>query len=141
VIRILQGIDLVTVSKLKRIMLQNPGLADEIFTAREREYCQARRDPFIHFAGRFAAKEACLKALGAGLSGTGIDAALKDVEVVPDMAGRPQLSVGGWTAKIGRRKKVYQYTLSISHSGDSAVASVILAAGGAEEKMAEGGTG
>jgi holo-[acyl-carrier protein] synthase len=126
VIHILQGIDIVPVSKIKRILLTRPELAGEIFTDREREYCFSRPDPYVHLAGRFAAKEACLKALGTGLSGSGIDGALREIEVTSGGAGRPVLSVSGWTEKIGRRKKIYQYTVSISHSGDFAVASVIL---------------
>ena len=85
-------------------------------------------DPYVHLAGRFAAKEACLKALGTGLSGSGIDGALREIEVAPERSGRPALSLSGWTEKIGRRRKVYQYTVSISHAGDFAIASVILAA-------------
>jgi holo-[acyl-carrier protein] synthase len=126
VIHILQGIDIVPVSKIKRILLTRPELAGEIFTDREREYCFSRPDPYVHLAGRFAAKEACLKALGTGLSGSGIDGALREIEVTSGGSGRPLLSVSGWTEKIGRRKKIYQYTVSISHSGDFAVASVIL---------------
>ena len=125
-IHILQGIDIIPVSKIKRIMLARPEFAEEVFTNREREYCFSRPDPYVHLAGRFAAKEACLKALGTGLSGSGIDAALREIEVAPERSGRPVLSVSGWTEKIGRRRKVYQYTVSISHSGDFAVASVIL---------------
>ena len=70
-IRILQGIDIVQVSKMKRILLTRPELAAEIFTESERKYCFSRPDPYVHLAGRFAAKEACLKALGTGLSGRG----------------------------------------------------------------------
>ena len=80
-IHILQGIDIVPVSKIKRILLTRPELAEEIFTDREREYCFSRPDPYVHLAGRFAAKEACLKALGTGLSGSGIDGALREIEV------------------------------------------------------------
>jgi holo-[acyl-carrier protein] synthase len=130
--RIFQGIDLVPVSKIKEIMVRSPGFSEEIFTPDEREYCLSRPDPYIHFAGRFAAKEACLKALGKGLSGNGIDGSLKEIEVVPDRAGRPVLSISGWTAKIGNRKKIDQFTVSISHSGDFAVASVVL--GGRESE-------
>lgn len=126
---ILQGIDIVAVSKIKKIMLARPEFASEIFSNSEREYCFCRPDPFIHLAGRFAAKEACLKALGTGLSGTGIDGALREIEVTPGRSGKPVLSLSGWTEKIGRRRQVYQYTVSISHSGDYAIASVILAAG------------
>jgi len=125
-VNILQGIDIVPVSKIKKILLTRPEFAEEIFTDREREYCFARPDPYVHLAGRFAAKEACLKALGTGLSGSGIDGALREIEVTSERSGRPALSVSGWTEKIGRRRKIYQYTLSISHSGDFAIASVIL---------------
>jgi holo-[acyl-carrier protein] synthase len=130
---ILQGIDIVAVSKMKKIMLARPEFASEIFSAMEREYCFSRPNPYVHLAGRFAAKEACLKALGTGLSGNGIDRALHEIEVVPGRSGKPELSLSGWTEKIGRRRKVYQVTVSISHSGDYAIASVILAAGKPDE--------
>ena len=125
-IHILQGIDIVAVSKMKKIVVSRPEFVEEIFTDAEREYCFSRPAPYIHLAGRFAAKEACLKALGTGLSGSGIDGALREIEVTSERSGRPVLSVSGWTEKIGRRRKVCQYTVSISHSGDFAIASVIL---------------
>ncbi len=126
--RILHGVDIVPVSKIKSIILARPEFACEIFTDREREYCFSRPDPYVHLAGRFAAKEACLKALGTGLSDVGIDGALREVEVVPEKSGRPTLWLSGWTQKVGRRKKVYEHAVSISHSGDFAIASVILSA-------------
>ncbi len=86
---ILQGIDIVAVSKMKRIMLARPEFAEEIFSNSEREYCFSRPDPYVHLAGRFAAKEACSKALGTGLSGSGIDGALREIEVTPERSGRP----------------------------------------------------
>jgi holo-[acyl-carrier protein] synthase len=127
--RILQGVDIVVVSKIERIMLARPEFASEIFTDRERDYCFSKANPYVHLAGRFAAKEACLKALGTGLSGGGIDGALREVEVVAEKSGRPALRLSGWTKKIGRRKRVREQTVSIAHSGDFAIASVILAAG------------
>ncbi len=130
--RILHGIDIVHVSKIKKIMLSREAFANEVFSDREREYCLSRRDPYVHFAGRFAAKEATLKALGTGLSGNGIDGALAEIEVTPDRTGRPELSLSGWTAKVGARKNVCRHTVSISHSGDYAVASVILTANAPE---------
>ncbi len=128
--RILQGVDIVQVSKMERVLLAHPGLASEIFTEGERDYCFKKSKPHQHLAGRFAAKEACLKALGLGLSGEGIDGALQEIEVVAGISGKPALRVRGRVESTGRRKKVYQYTVSISHSGDYAVASVILAAAG-----------
>jgi holo-[acyl-carrier protein] synthase len=124
-IRILQGVDIVPISKIRSIMLSRPEFASDIFTGGEREYCFSRADPYVHLAGRFAAKEALLKALGTGFSGGGT---LGEVEIVAEKSGRPALRLSGWTEKIGRRKKVYDSTVSISHSGDFAIASVILAA-------------
>jgi len=62
--RIHQGIDSVDVEKFRAVLARNPGLADGLFTEEEREYFLSRRDPSLHFAGRFAAKESYLKALG-----------------------------------------------------------------------------
>ncbi|MCE5333008.1 MAG: holo-ACP synthase [Desulfobacteraceae bacterium] len=126
-IRILQGIDLVVVAKIRKMMADHPRFAEEVFTPGEREYCRSMADPSVHFAGRFAAKEACVKALGTGLAAGGIDSAFVEIEVVRGTSGKPELLLSGWTAKLADRKKIYQNTVSISHSGDFAVASVIFA--------------
>jgi holo-[acyl-carrier protein] synthase len=134
-IRILQGVDIVPVSKIKAIMLARPEFASDIFTGGEREYCFSRPDPYVHLAGRFAAKEALLKALGTGFSGSGT---LREVEVVAEKSGRPALRLSGWTEKIGRRKKVSGCAVSISHAGDFAIASVILTAAGSGGRIEQG---
>ena len=123
---ILQGVDIVDVSKIKGIMERRPPFAGEVFSEEESRYCLSRRDPYVHFAGRFAAKEACLKALGTGLSAQGIDSALGEIEILPDRSGRPVLHLSGWTGKICRRKGVDQLTVSISHSAGAAISTVIL---------------
>ena len=93
-----------------------------IFTAGEVEYCMRRRDPSIHFAGRFAAKEAAMKALGTGHS-QGV--LWRDVEVVR-RGGPPQLALHGGASRrfaaIGGRKSL----LTITHSDTLALAEVIL---------------
>ena len=132
--QLLHGIDIVPVSKIRRIMRERPQFAEEIFTEREREYCYSRSDPYVHLAGRFAAKEACMKALGTGLAGNGIDGGLREIEVTPGKSGRPTLSLSGWMEKVGSRRKVCRYTISISHSGDFAIASVILSAASRAEE-------
>jgi holo-[acyl-carrier protein] synthase len=123
---IYQGVDIVEVSKLKKILLSSDNFASDIYSEKEKEYCLSKRDPYIHFAGRFAAKEASLKALGIGMSGTGIDNTLKEIEVLPGSSGKPLLSFSGWTEKISRKKGIKQLTVSISHSENYAVATVIL---------------
>jgi len=128
-IKIHQGIDIVEITKLKKILLANRSFASDIFTEAERRYCESKKDPYRHYAGRFASKEAALKALGMGMSGTGIDKTLKEIEVTTAPSGKPSLSLIGWTGKISKRKKISQHTVSISHSGKYAVATVMLVSG------------
>ena len=124
--KILQGIDIVDISKLKRIIQKNKTFISDIFTEKEREYCESRKDPYIHFAGRFAAKESFMKALGTGFSGTGIDHLFQEIEVLPTPSGKPELHVKGWAEKLAKKRRISQWTVSISHASDYAVASVIL---------------
>ena len=124
--KILQGIDIVNISKLKRIILKNSTFISDIFTEKERKYCESRKDPYIHFAGRFAAKESFVKALGTGFSGTGIDHLFQEIEVLPAPSGKPELHVKGWAEKLAKKRRISQWTVSISHASDYAVASVIL---------------
>jgi holo-[acyl-carrier protein] synthase len=124
--KILQGIDIVDISKLKRIIQKNSTFISDIFTEKEREYCESRKDPYIHFAGRFAAKESFVKALGTGFSGTGIDHLFQEIEVLPAPSGKPELHLKGWAEKLAKKRRICQWTVSISHASDYAVASVIL---------------
>ena len=124
--KIYQGVDIVEVSKFKKIFHGRKALISDIFSEREQEYCLSRQDPYLHFAGRFAAKEASLKALGIGMSGSGIDNALREIEVQNSSSGRPLLLLSGWTKKVSSRKGITQLTVSISHTGNYAVATVIL---------------
>ncbi len=125
-IRIYQGVDIVEITKFRDVLLRNEDFVPEIFTEKERAYCQARKDPFLHFAGRFAAKESYLKALGTGMSGSGIDHIFQEIEVIPDVSGKPRLSVSGWAEKITKKRKIHQSSVSIAHSADYTVATVIL---------------
>jgi holo-[acyl-carrier protein] synthase len=93
-----------------------------VFTDGEISYCMRRRVPAIHFAGRFAAKEAAMKALGTGRS-QGV--LWRDVEVVR-RGGPPQLQLHGGAARrfsaIGGRSSL----LTITHSEELAMAQVLL---------------
>jgi holo-[acyl-carrier protein] synthase len=93
-----------------------------VFTEGEIAYCARRRVPAIHFAGRFAAKEAAMKALGTGRS-RGV--LWRDVEVVR-LGGPPQLQLHGGAARrfaaMGGRSSL----LTITHSDDLAMAQVLL---------------
>jgi holo-[acyl-carrier protein] synthase len=93
-----------------------------VFTAQEIAYCMRRRVPAIHFAGRFAAKEAAMKALGTGHSQNVL---WRDVEVIRH-GGPPQLRLHGGAERrfvaIGGRSAL----LTITHSDELALAHVMI---------------
>jgi holo-[acyl-carrier protein] synthase len=97
--------------------------AARVFTAHEIAYCQRRREPAIHFAGRFAAKEAAMKALGTGRSQNVL---WRDVEVVRGAGGPPRLALHGGAARrfaaIGGRGSL----VTITHTNALAFAQVLL---------------
>ena len=127
-IHIHQGVDIVDVAKFRDVASRNAGFLADIFTDEERKYCLSQKNTELHFAGRFAAKEACLKALGLGLSSAGMAHSLRDIEICRCPSGRPELSLAGWAASVSRRKGIYQHTVSISHTDGTAVASVVMVA-------------
>jgi holo-[acyl-carrier protein] synthase len=96
-----------------------------VFTDEEIAYCTRRRDPVPHLAGRFAAKEACMKALGTGHS-RGV--LWKDIEVVR-RGGPPQLRLHGGAERRAAGMRVQKSLLTITHSDALAVAQVILLGG------------
>lgn len=122
--RIHQGVDLVAVSRLREVCERHENFISEVFTENERDYCMSKKNPYRHLAGRFAAKEACLKALGRGLHG--IDNMLSEIEVVQASSGRPSLRLRGFAEKLASRLAVRQLTVSISHTEDLAVSTVVL---------------
>src|SRR5213593_2035901 len=93
-----------------------------IFTAGEVAYCTRRRVPAIHFAGRFAAKEAAMKALGTGHS-RGV--LWRDVEVIR-RGGPPQLQLHGGAARVFAAMGGRSSLLTITHSDTLALAEVLL---------------
>jgi holo-[acyl-carrier protein] synthase len=93
-----------------------------IFTEGEIAYCTRRREPAVHFAGRFASKEAAMKALGTGHS---LGVLWRDVEVVR-RGGPPQLQLHGGAARRFASLHAKGSLLSITHSETLAFAQVLL---------------
>ncbi len=93
-----------------------------IFTEGEIAYCTRRREPAVHFAGRFASKEAAMKALGTGHS---LGVLWRDVEVVR-RGGPPQLQLHGGAARRFASLRAKGSLLSITHSETLAFAQVLL---------------
>lgn len=122
------GIDLVHVPRLREVMEGNPVFEERVFTTGERAYCRSRSDPFPHFAARFAAKEAVLKALRRGISAEGGDGRLLEIEVVREH-GAPRLVTTGLAGRLLANAGGAAPTLSLTHAGDYATASVVWAEG------------
>ena len=122
------GTDLMEIARF-RTALGRGGerLARRLFTERERASCEARAIPAMHFAARFAAKEAVFKALGTGWSG-GI--AWTDAEVQSDENGRPRLVLSGRAAQIAAELGVLSVHLSMTHTDSIAGATVVLEGAG-----------
>ena len=101
------------------------------FTPREIAFARtaSSRDPALHLAARFAAKEAAIKALDAASKDADVEPSpvpLRDVEVCRDARGRPSLAFGGAACLLAERIGVDRAWLSLSHDGDGAVAVVCL---------------
>jgi holo-[acyl-carrier protein] synthase len=118
------GIDIVDISRFERFVRENnEPLFRRVFTPGEQAYCNAKRRASQHYALRFAAKEAFLKALGTGLS-DGLS--WRDMEVVNDTSGKPELKLCGRAEELFMQKGLTRAFLSLSHDGNYAVASVTL---------------
>ena len=117
------GIDIAEVDRVKAaIERHGEKFLKRVYTEREREYCERFKNKYERYAGRFAAKEATMKALGTGWS-RGVR--WVDVEVVRQSGGRPTISLKGEAAKVASALGVERVALSITHTSAQAFAQVI----------------
>ncbi|MDI6712681.1 MAG: holo-ACP synthase [Anaerosomatales bacterium] len=116
------GVDIVEIDRMRRALERHPRMRERLFSEEERAYCDSRSRPEIHYAMRFAAKEAVLKALGMGFS-NGIR--FTDVEVLRDERGRPAPRLRGRAAEIAAAAGVVEMHLSLSFTHLTAVASAV----------------
>ena len=118
------GIDIVEVYRMRESMTRTPRFAERVFTEVERTYCDSKgAAAYQSYAGRFAAKEAFLKALKTGWRGK---LTWHDIEVISDAEGVPTLKIANEAAKLMDEMGATQVHLSISHTKDHAVAQVVL---------------
>ena len=118
------GIDIIEVVRIREVLLRTPRFAERVFTKAERAYCDSRGVVAAqHYAARFAAKEAALKALQTGWRG-GIS--WQDVEVSSRENGAPYLIFTGQVQKIYEGFGATGTHLSISHTSEHAIAQVVL---------------
>lgn len=117
------GIDIAEVYRIRETIARTPRFAERVFTARERAYCESRGAAAAQsFAGRFAAKEAFLKALKTGWRGR---ITWTDIEVVNDAEGVPAFEITGEGRRLLDETGAVSVHLSISHTAEHAVAQVI----------------
>jgi holo-[acyl-carrier protein] synthase len=118
------GIDLVEIGRIQHSMDRyGSRFLDRVYTAAEQAYCLRKRKAAESFAARFAAKEAGAKALGTGIS-FGVN--WLEIEVVRAPGGRPTLRFHGRAAQIAAAMGVARSALSITHTANLAMASVVL---------------
>ena len=118
------GTDLVEIERFRLALARRTTLPDRLFTSGERAYAYEQHDPVHSLAARFGAKEAVMKALGAGLGAF----RFRDVEVVRDDSGAPTLSLHRAAADLAAERGVQAWQLSMTHTDATAMA-VVLALG------------
>ena len=104
----------------------NPTFVERNYTPAEIEYCRRQPDPAASFAARWAAKEAVFKSLGVSSKGAG--AAMKDIEVVCDASGAPQVTLHGDAKAAAESKNIGKVHVSLSHTDVSRLLVVIIRA-------------
>ncbi|MFZ1976767.1 MAG: holo-ACP synthase [Bacteroidota bacterium] len=115
------GVDVVDVPRMKEVLeKQGDHFYKKIFSDMEVTYCRTRKRPYMHFAARFAAKEAVAKAMRTGWSGS---FRWKDISVVNDSFGAPHILLTGEVAIALEKCNVH---LSLSHTDNTVVAFVVL---------------
>ena len=116
------GIDLVVINEIEE-SIQSESFVHKVFTPAEMQAVERYRNKAEHLAGKFAVKEAFMKAIGAGIRQ---EVWFTQIEVLSDESGKPQVQVRGEAGKRLEAVGAKQVHVSISHAGGMAVAVVIL---------------
>jgi holo-[acyl-carrier protein] synthase len=121
------GVDIIEVRRIREVLIRTPRFRERVFTKAEQAYCEGRGAVAAqHYAARFAAKEAALKALQTGWRG-GIS--WQDVEISSLQSGAPDVSFHGEAKKLFEKSGATAVHISIAHTSEHAIAEVILERG------------
>ena len=113
------GVDIVEIDRMRKLLERSPHFKEYVYSPDERAYCDRKSSPETHYALRFAAKEAVLKALGTGFSeGIGV----RDIEVRRNAKGKPIVVLRGAALEAARKRGVQGIPLSLSYTHNEAVA-------------------
>ncbi|MDP4129619.1 MAG: holo-ACP synthase [Bacteroidota bacterium] len=117
------GIDMIEVERIAARVSRDSGFKEMVFSKSEIAYCESKAFPFEHYAARFAAKEAFLKAIGRGWD-SGL--ALHEIEILNEENGKPVLKLSGKTAVALDSLGIRRMHVSLSHLKSYATAIVML---------------
>ncbi|MGV7221886.1 MAG: holo-ACP synthase [Nitrospinales bacterium] len=117
------GVDIIEINRIKNSLTRFANHFEEkVFTPGEINYCRSKAEPSIHYAGRFAIKEAVMKSLGKGM---GQNIGWKDIEVKNIESGQPVLQVYGKCKTLFDQLNLKKIHISISHDKSHAVGQAI----------------
>ena len=117
------GTDLLEVLRMKKTLSEQTAFKENIFTENEIAYCEKLKYKEQHYAARYAAKEAFIKAIGTGWR-NGIK--FIEIEIINDDLGKPEIFLSGKAKEIANNLEVNKIHVSISHLKDIANAYVII---------------
>jgi len=118
------GIDVVEVSRIKSSLDEfGEKFITRIFTKVEREYCEKQKLPELHFAARFAAKEAIAKSFGTGI---GKEIGWLEMEITRRPSGEPEVQLTGGAAEYANARGVTQVMVSLTHAKHYAAANAVI---------------
>lgn len=130
------GIDIIEIKRIKKLISKYKSkFLNKIYTSNEIDYCE--KNPVLkysRYAGRFVAKEAVAKALGQGIR----EISFKEIEIINDEFGKPDIELHGRAAGLANYMKVVDIYISISHCHDYAVANSLLEYEFDEDDMGQG---
>ena len=117
------GIDIIEVERIENQISKSNGFKEKIFTEREIDYCESKKNKAQNYAVRFSAKEAFFKAIGTGWRG---GLAFNEIEILNNKLGKPEIFLHGNTKKFIEKKKIKSIHVSLSHIKSFANAVVII---------------
>ena len=117
------GLDIAEIDRMEAAIVRHGApILERLYTPSEVAYCESHRNKYERYAGRFAAKEATMKALGTGWR-RGVR--WRDIEVIREASGKPSLALKGAAKRVADGLGVRNICVTITHSGNLALAEVI----------------
>ena len=113
------GTDIIEISRIEKAINRTKTFKEKVYSEKEIEHIEKKKNSYASYAGRFAAKEAFSKAMGTGVRGF----LLKDIEILNDELGKPVVYLYNEIKKLAEGLKIQ---ISISHSKEYAVSTVVL---------------